>query len=606
VVHLSRFLPGRAQRLFSAAVLTAASLAVGAAPAHAAPALSITAYKITSDLPAFPTVPSDGPSTLQAGANPDAGSYTTFGYANATEDVKTALTNFAPGLLGNPESVAKCPEVALQAGGATCPTGSAIGTSRLDTRVAIFGVPGPSLAGTVYNAEPLGNEPGRLGVVTPTGPTTFLVSSIPFTITPRGASDYGLTGTLTDINRLPTPPNPFDLQVAGLSFVINGSANKYVRNPTSCGAHTSTGQAIGYDDPAVVEGPAYTFNTTGCETVAFNPTVSIQIGDRGSTTLNKFPPFALKITPGAGDADLRNTKITLPTALNTNNSAYKLCSEAQAAADSCPANSKFGNAFAKSPFLASSLSGPVYLLQQTGRSLPGLLLDLNGRAHVKIQTTTQLVNSKQIQSLATDSPQLPISELRIGLNGGRSTGVFQNRNDLCFKGSTGSKFRSINAVTKLEGWNGKSTGDKKIAVQVLGCGPGVSGSISRPTSSRPSLTLTIAKHPDAGNMKELTLSLGRNLSLVKSRLGSGGSANASAESASLTYLGGRKLKVGGLPSGGASKVTITLREGAVKVSKTTRRLLRRGRTRKFHVKVKQEPVSGAATSTRGTFKVKGR
>ena len=60
-----------------------------------------------------------------------------------------------------------------------------------------------SLAGTVYNAEPIGNEPGRLGVVTPTGPSTRLVSSIPFYITPRGGGDYGLTGVLSDVNRLP-------------------------------------------------------------------------------------------------------------------------------------------------------------------------------------------------------------------------------------------------------------------------------------------------------------------------------------------------------------------------------------------------------------------
>src|SRR5207244_3876311 len=80
--------------------------------AHAAAALSITDYRISSNLP--PTgVPANGPSTLQAGSNPDAGSYTTFAYSNGTEDLKTALTNFAPGLLGNPEAVPKCSEVAL-------------------------------------------------------------------------------------------------------------------------------------------------------------------------------------------------------------------------------------------------------------------------------------------------------------------------------------------------------------------------------------------------------------------------------------------------------------------------------------------------------------
>jgi hypothetical protein len=356
-------------RILLTAATAILALSIPAASAAAAPAVSITAYKITSNLPAV-GVPADGPSTLVAGANPDAGSYTAFSYSNGTEDLKTALTNFAPGLLGNPEAVPKCSQAALEAGGTACPAGSAIGTSRLDAVVAGTPFPAASLAGTVYNAEPLGNEPGRLGVVTPTSPTTFLVSSIPFTITPRGGGDYGLTGTLTDINRLPSPPFPADLQVSVLAFVLNGSTNKYVRNPTSCGAHTSTGQAIGYDEPTAVAGPPFTFTTTGCDQLAYGPSLSIAVGDRGTTKLNGYPPMTVKITQPPGQADELGNKITLPVELNTNNKAYKLCTQAQADADACPANSKFGNVTAKSPFLNEPLTGPVYLIQQSSASLP--------------------------------------------------------------------------------------------------------------------------------------------------------------------------------------------------------------------------------------------
>ena len=44
----------------------------------------------------------------------------------------------------------------------------------------------------------------------------------------------------------------------------------------------------------------------------------------------------------------------------------------------------------------------------------------------------------------------------------------------------------------------------------------------------------------------------------------------------------------------------------MKVSKRSRDLLRRGRTRTFHAKAKQTPVTGAATSTKGSFKARGR
>jgi hypothetical protein len=587
----------------------ALALACLAAPSVAAAAVTVDSYKITSNMPAFPTVPSDGPSTFQAGANPDAGSWSVFSYPNSSEDVKTAITNVAPGLLGNPESVPKCPQAALEAGGAACPAGSAIGTSRLDIIIAATGAPPPggsglpsSLLGTLYNAEPLGNEPGRLAAVTPTGGAP-LVSSIPFEITPRGGGDYGLTGTLTDINRLPAnafgPGSP-NLQVKALGFVINAST-KYVRNPTSCRFNVSTGQAAGYDDPTFVDGPAYGFPTTGCDQVPFKPVNTLELGDRGNTGEQRYPPFKLTIRQGLGEADQLGNKITLPIELNTNNPAYKTCTQAQADADNCPDNSKFGGVAAKSPFLAEELRGPVYLIQQTNTSLPGLLLDLRGRVHVKIQTKTTLVNNRAIQSLVLNAPQLPVSELRIGLNGGRNTGVFLNRQDLCFRGNSTTRFNDVSGLIKDYGHNGTTTAETKLKAKVNGCGPAVGGRISGATSSRPSVLIDADKHPDSPNFKELLVTLSRNLSLVRSRFG-----RASATDGDLEYVSRRSFRVKGFAAAGETDVAVRLRRGAVRVSQRSRDLLRRGRTRTFRAKVRQTPVSGDATSTQGSFRARGR
>jgi hypothetical protein len=596
----------RAGRLALTSVAALAVLSIFAAPALAQPAISITNFEVTSDLPAFGsppgTVPHPGPSTLQAGANPDAGSFSTFTYSNTTEDLRTAITNFAPGILGNPEAVPKCSEADLQAH--SCPADTMIGTSRFDAQPAggSFSVLGRG--GTVYNAEPLGNEPGRLGIVTDLGPPLgVVVASIPFTITPRGAPDYGLTGTLSDVLRL---ASSLGLQVSGLSFFITGSTNKYVRNPTSCGDHTSTGQAFGWDDPTIVDGPPYTFTTVGCDQLAFSPTVSLQIGDRGTTKQNGYPPVVIKITQPNGQADQKDNKITLPPELNSNNSAFKLCTQAQASAEACPKSTQFGGVTAKSPFLAETLKGPVYLVEQSGQSLPGLLLDLIGRVHVKIQTKTQLVNGKQIQSLATDTPQLPISELSVALNGGRTTGVFQNREDLCFSGSSTSKFNSVNAVAKLTGWNGKTTGDTKLSAQVVGCGPGVSGKLSHPTGSKPKLTVKIEKHPGDPNIKELTVKLGKNLSLVKSKVDNSSGSASRLGGESFDYVNSRTLEVSGLPSAGASKVTLRIRNGAIRVSDRSKELMRKGKSREFSVKVTPTPVSGTGKSTKAKFTAKRR
>ena len=324
-------------------------------------------------------------------------------------------------------------------------------------------------------------------------------------------------------------------------------------------------EAAGYDDPTLVDGPPYGFATTGCSTVPFKPTTTLELGDPGNTGFNRHAPFKLTITQAAGSADIKGNKITLPVELNTNNPAYKLCTQAQADANNCPDNSKFGGAAAKSPFLAEEVRGPVYLIQQTNNSLPGLLIDLRGRVRVKIQTKTTLVNNRAIQSLVLNSPQLPISEFRIGLNGGKN-GVFLNRQDLCFRGNSTSRFNDVSGLIKDYGHNGTTTSEAKLKAKVNGCGPGVTGGISGATGSRPSVRIEAQKHPDAPNYKELTVTLSTNLSLVKSRFGSGGSATAG----DVEYVGKRSFKVTGLPAAGEDDLTIRLRRGAVRVSDRSR------------------------------------
>ena len=90
---------------------------------------------------------------------------------------------------------------------------------------------------------------------------------------------------------------------------------------------------------------------------------------RCAVLFGAIPPFVLKITQANGEGDIRGNKITLPVELNTNNTAYTLCTQAQADSDTCPAASKFGWATAKSPFLGEPVQGPIYLVQQTSSSL---------------------------------------------------------------------------------------------------------------------------------------------------------------------------------------------------------------------------------------------
>jgi hypothetical protein len=311
----------------------------------------------------------------------------------------------------------------------------------------------------------------------------------------------------------------------------------------------------------------------------------------------------VKFTQAAGEADIMGNKVTLPIELNPNSTAYTLCSQAQADADSCPAASKYGWVTAHSPFLSEASQGPVYFVQQTVTSLPGLLLDFRGRVHVKVQTKTTLINGKQIQSLVLNAPQLPVSDITIALNGGRKTGAFLNREDLCFKGNSTTKFNSVTGLVKSYGWNGKQTSDQKYVAAVMGCGPAVKAGLAHATS-QPTFSATVTKHPDAPNFKALEFTLGKNLSVSRSRLDSGGSVSASAAGASVEFVNSHKFRVTGLPTSGAGRVAIRLRNGAVRVAKRSRSVLKRGKSKRFTVKVSQAPVSGKNTATKARFRVK--
>ena len=144
-----------------------------------------------------------GPRRSRPARIPNAGSYSTFGYTTpGVDDVKTRSPTSRPGLLGNPESVPKCPEADLQAPDSARPVPRAArsaprGSTRRPTRVAQLRRHRLQRRAARQRAR----APGCRDAGAAAG--TTLVSSIPFTITPRGARDYGLTGTLTDINPLP-------------------------------------------------------------------------------------------------------------------------------------------------------------------------------------------------------------------------------------------------------------------------------------------------------------------------------------------------------------------------------------------------------------------
>jgi hypothetical protein len=557
---------------FALLVVTAAALA---APASAlgAPAIHVTDFSLTAASP-------------DAGASVDASSTTGLSYSDPSEDVKKTIGHFARGMLANPEAVPHCPQSLYLAD--ACPADTRIGTAggEIDvmpnTRITV------AVTGRIYNQELLADEAGRLGIILDTAPTkTFMTA--PFYV--RSNGDYGLDGLLDQLPRALTDLSLVggNTQITRLSFTLFGIVNgrKYTRAPTSCDLHVSTGEVYGYNDPTpVADAAPSSYTPTNCSKLPFKPTFSMKVGSKGTTGYRQHPPLEVKVTQGAGEAGISANAVTLPSALTPNLNAFQtLCTSAQLAADACPAATQIGTATATSAFVATPLSGPVYLVQQPGVILPGLVADLRGRVRVKINIATAILGGKLIKSTVTNVPDLPVSTFELKLNGG-AKGPLESKADLCFQGTSSSRFRTLKADVTFTGQNGAGTASKpRLAIE--GCRPALSASLRRAGRPRPTLRISVTRHPDADKLKSVTLTLPKQLRLSKRAVKRGASAVVSEKlaHASLAVRGKRVLLISGLSSNGASSITLRLNRGVVRLESSTRRKIRHGHKLKLRYKV---------------------
>jgi hypothetical protein len=542
---------------------------LAAAPPGALASHTVTAFSVSA-------------ASTQAGASINASSATSLSYANLTEDVKKTIGHFAPGLLANPEAVPHCPQDLYLAD--ACPPETRIGDAEADIQV----FPGPPVTehGRIYNQELLGSEAGRLGIIIDTAPSKSFLTA-PFYV--RTHSDFGLDGVLDDIPRVAP-----GVQVTRLSFTLYGTVGgrNFTRGPTSCSVKVSSGEAFGYEHTDSVAGPTDSFTPTGCEKLSFEPTFAISVGSKGTTDLNDKPSLRVTVTQKPGEAGVLSNGVTLPPELTPNVAAFgTVCTVAQLAQDACPAGSKVGGARATSSFLATPLVGPVWVVQQPGVVLPGLVADLKGRVPIKVNIGTSIVGGKQIKSTVSDVPDLPIGSFSLALDGG-SEGVLTSKADLCFTSESSSTFRTMNAAVTFSGHNGANVSSSP-RVEVEGCPPAVRVSLRRAGRARPKLGLQLERHPDGEKIDRAELALPKELRLVKNRLAKRGE-----------FKDRRTLQVD-VPQGGADKVAVELRAGAVEPSPKLIRRLRRGQRPKLRFRLIAFDAAGQRLVTRKTVRARG-
>ncbi|HKG03288.1 MAG TPA: hypothetical protein VKB03_08900 [Conexibacter sp.] len=497
----------------AAGVLTTAyELDGGGAPV---PAHTVDPVIVTTDPPVFGFDAFDAAATkagiplTQAGGHPD--SLTTsidfnthtdpsavVGDAYPVEDVKDAVIELPPGLVGNPTGLGECTQTQLANGGFTpqplCPPSSQVGTASVRTS-------GGTLATVpVFNMAPPPGAPARFAFNVAAN-IAVLDAHV------RSGSDYGLgvtganipqglaiSGTTVTLWGVPSDPShdaergcsggqaPAD----GGPTCTNGAARKaFFRNPTSCTAPgvglVTTAQIDSWQQPGVFksaqftshEPPGYPFAPSdwgppvgidGCDVVPFTPVLRAEplagakAGAPSGFAFDISVPQDFSADAPTSQSDLRKVTVTLPEGVRVSPpSANGLgaCSSAQIALRStseptCPDNSKLGSVTIDTPLLDVPVTGSIYLARPFDNpfnalvavyvvaSAKGVMIKLPGLASMNLFTG-------QISTTFDNNPQLPFSNIHVEFRGGPRAPLV-----------TPKRCGTYTTHAVLTGWNGSA------------------------------------------------------------------------------------------------------------------------------------------------------
>jgi len=535
-----------------AGILSLALVLFAAAPAQAA--FDVTAFELT-------------PSSTAAGAHADvtiATSFTPYDAADPPQRPRNVVFHLPPGLAGDPFSTPRCTEAEFRAD--ACPAASRIGGVEVDATAIILLVPQHQTAtGDLYNLEPAGPEPARLGaVIRPMGGLTGKLF-VPTVIHAR-ASDGGLDSIVTD---LPTELSGIQLYTERMAFTLHGrpagGTGPFARNPTSCNPATTVVEATPYGEPATTVSKSSSFTPTDCGALPFEPHISGTVGERGMTARQAKPPVSTVIAQGPEQAGQSSAIVTLPPSVGPDLSQLaRACAADLAAARACPDSAKVGTVTAGTPLLSFPLTGSVYLVARGPGSLPGLTIQLADPIPLRLDGVVALT-PEGLRTTFTGLPDVPLASFRLDLFGG-AAGAFILGSDLCaapppvvhaaFAAHSGAQFTEQAAMT------------------VVGCTPppAVAAKITRLRTGKPTLRLSVSAADAAPGLREVRLLLPNALRAKPKRARRGARAKtgtAKLPRSAIKLLRDGELRIT-LPEG-TRALSATLSKGTLRVSRKLER-----------------------------------
>lgn len=402
-----------------------------------------------------------------------------YGFGAAGGGVKDVQAALPEGVAVNPTATpVRCTELELESdneAGGGCPPASQVGTVTVTTAIYNPGIQEQPL----YNMVPPHGSPAELGfdAIGSAGLYVHVMGSV------RTGTDYGITGTSDDILSRPLNPvlgavvnlwgDPSDESHDFQRVCVGEGPTKepcatdrtnkaFVTQPSACsGPQTATATATDWDEPAVVHGARTESTDTtgnpvgieGCSRLPFEASLAVkpEVSEADSPTglevdihVPQNEEYEDEATgePRLAEANLKDTRVTLPEGLVVNPSAaagLEACSESQVGYEGvkggretftsspaeCPAASKLGSVEVDTPLLEHPLPGAVYLARQ-GANPFNSLLALYIAVHdpetgVVIKLAGKVEPDQQTGRLTAtfdENPQLPFEDFKLDFFGG--------------------------------------------------------------------------------------------------------------------------------------------------------------------------------------------
>jgi hypothetical protein len=414
--------------------------------------------------------------------------------ASAAESVKDLIIHLPPGLVGDPTSTPLC--TVAQLNNDNCPNKSQLGT--VSTNVTVGGLLPQTINGDLYNLVPQPGEPARFGIV-----LRPLDDVLPKTILQSAArlrkSDFGLDSV---VNNIPNDADGVPIHINSQTLTLFGEAptgKPFLRNPTSCGTHTTGFDATNHNGETASD--TSTFTLSGCQNLPFSPTLIAHLGSPGHTAATTKPPLTTIIEQDDGEAGLERAEVILPQGVSANAAALgNQCPIAQFRASTCPRNTIVGEAVAQSPLLTVPLTGDVVIVEPPSAGLPNLGVDLKGPLAIQLLGSFVAGPGNVFEGL----PDIPLSRFELTFTQDRL--VLATR-DLCEPPTPAFG-------TDFTGHNGKKQRGP-VEAGVAGCTPSAEVKLTKAKSKHPRMKMKVKG--GGGSFSKVKVKLPRQLKFAKKK-----------------------------------------------------------------------------------------